>query len=97
MGRGGNRGGTEVGNGSLDELMVAGGDSPTLERYRLARAHMVELELERNAGPCCPATWPATRWDVSPLSCGGTANDVESGTVPRRSLLSTRRSTKLSG
>lgn len=33
--------------GSLDELIAAGGDSPNLERYRLARAQLAELELER--------------------------------------------------
>lgn len=31
----------------LDDLFVAGGDSPNLERYRLARAQLAELELEQ--------------------------------------------------
>lgn len=30
----------------LDDLIVASGDSPNLERYRLAKAQLAELELE---------------------------------------------------
>ena len=31
---------------ALDDLMAAGGDSPALERYRLARAKHAEMDLE---------------------------------------------------
>lgn len=31
---------------ALDDLMVTGGDSPALERYRLARAKHAEMDLE---------------------------------------------------
>src|SRR5690606_24765779 len=33
-----------------DDALLAGGDSPALERYRLARAQMAEIELERQRG-----------------------------------------------
>jgi phage terminase Nu1 subunit (DNA packaging protein) len=40
------RGGNEFGSGAIDDLIVAAGDSPNLERYRLAKAQLAELELE---------------------------------------------------
>lgn len=48
------RGGHDFSNGSFDELIVASGDSPNLERYRLARAQLAELELEHKRGSVFP-------------------------------------------
>lgn len=48
------RGGSDLTGGPLDELIVAAGDSPNLERYRLARAQLAELELERQKGSLLP-------------------------------------------
>jgi hypothetical protein len=40
--------------GSDDPLLAVGGDSPNLERYRLARAQLAELELETKRGSVFP-------------------------------------------
>lgn len=48
------RGGGDLTGGPLDELIVAAGDSPNLERYRLAKAQLAELELERQKGSLLP-------------------------------------------
>lgn len=37
----------DIESGPIDELVCGSGDSPNLERYRLARAQLAELELEQ--------------------------------------------------
>ena len=39
---------------ALDDLMAAGGDSPALERYRLARAKHAEMDLEERKHTLIP-------------------------------------------
>lgn len=53
-GPGRHRIGHDAGNGSLDDLIVAAGDSPNLERYRLAKAQLAELELEQKRRSLIP-------------------------------------------
>lgn len=47
-------GGSDFGDAAIDELIVAAGDSPNLERYRLARAQLAELELEQKRRAVLP-------------------------------------------
>ena len=48
------RGGVDIGTGPLDDLIVEAGDSPNLERCRLAKAQLLELELETKRSSLLP-------------------------------------------
>lgn len=53
-GPGRHRGGHDFATAAMDDLIVAAGDSPNLERYRLAKAQLAELELEQKRRAVIP-------------------------------------------